>query len=1453
MYNQAAIKKDLAGTGSVGTGQFPVMAGSAADGRPGDISGARFRVGIDIGSTTIKLVILNEFNNIVYRQYRRHFSDIVSTLKSMADSAYSLTLKKLMSVMFTGSGGIDIAKKLDISFIQEVVACTQAVKKIIPDTDTVIELGGEDAKITYFGATVEQRMNGVCAGGTGAFIDQMAVLLDTDAAGLNELAARHKNIYPIASRCGVFAKTDVQSLMNEGVSREDIAASVFQSVVNQTIGSLAQGRPIRGKVAFLGGPLYFLPELRRRFIETLKLKEDQVISPDISPYFVAVGAALASKEKPQSSECLYERFPRIYNLRLASDGSDKIRPLFENAGEAEKFRAYHAKDAVPRGELRGFSGKVYLGIDAGSTTTKLALIDGEGRLLYSYYSGNKGKPLETAVDALKKMYGALPREAVIANAAVTGYGERLIQAALHVDMGEVETVAHLKAANCFLPGVTFVLDIGGQDMKSFFVRDGVIDSIMLNEACSSGCGSFIETFAESLGMEVGDFAGLALTAANPVDLGTRCTVFMNSRVKQAQKEGASIGDISAGLAISVIKNALFKVIRLKDTAQLGDKIVVQGGTFYNDAILRATEMILGRSVVRPDIAGIMGAYGAALLARDRSGSKERSSLLPLSGLVSFSSGTSTRRCGGCGNRCLITERKFPDGGIFFSGNRCERGAGRVNAASDIPNLYEFKYKRLFGYIPLGEDAPRGTVGIPRALNIYEDYPFWFTFFTSLGYRVVISGKSSSNIYEAGLDTIPSETVCYPAKLAHGHIADLISRGIKKIFYPCVLYNSTGKNGRKYYNCPVVASYPENIAANMDKLAEENIVFWHSFLPLDDSGRLVKRLRREMVSENIPAREIAAAVKKAYAEQAAYRADVLKEGEKALKYIEEKHIHGVVLIGRPYHIDPEINHGLPELIRSFGLAVLSEDSVPADRESAGQLRVIDQWTYHSRLYSAASFAARSVHPRLEVIQLNSFGCGLDSLTMDQVREILSASGKIHTVIKLDEISNLGAARIRLRSLLAAVDEREEEEKILLPLPAEKAAGKAVFARGMKKTHTILFPQMSPYHFQFFEICLRKAGYNAVIPDVERKTAVDLGLKYVHNDACYPAILVVGQMLGALKSGKYDPERTAVMLAQTGGGCRASNYISFMRKALKDIGMPEVPVVSLVGEKSPGFSMTPLMTDDFIKGLLYGDLLMRVVHRVRPYEAVRGAADRLYEKWVAVCEDSLMNGSRSDFNRNISGIIGDFDSLPVSGGKEKPKVGIVGEIMLQYHPVANNGLVRLLESENTEVVVPDLMNFLSYCAYDNISKYEMLSGSFYDKIKSEFAVKALELYGGYMRKVLSSSRRFSAPRSIRKLADMAGGQLSLCNITGEGWLLTAEMLSFLRDGVDNIVCAQPFGCLPNHIVAKGMFKKIRRQYPGANIVSLDYDSAVSEVNQLNRIKLMLSSAREKAEKTPAVSLS
>lgn len=1402
-----------------------------------------YLVGLDIGSTTVKIAVIDNIGNIVNKQYERHYSDIKNTVTEIIKKSSVCLNDSMIKISVTGSGAIDVSKYLDIPFVQEVAACTKAIEKYIPGTDVAIELGGEDAKITYLTGNLEQRMNGTCAGGTGAFIDQMAILMRTDASGLNSLSKNHKTIYPIASRCGVFAKSDVQPLLNEGARRDDIAASIFQAVVNQTISGLAQGRPISGNVAFLGGPLFFLSELRERFKETLNLSDENSICPDDANYYVAMGAALLSEN---NKDVYFNDFYKNITQKMKNSNiqyrKKDLDPLFKTKEEYSEFLNRHQQHKAKRKNVKDYSGIAFLGIDAGSTTTKLVLITDAGEILYSYYSSNEGNPLNSALKAVADMYSHIYDKIKIAYTAVTGYGEHLIKAALNADIGEIETVAHYKAADFFLNGVDFIIDIGGQDMKSMHIKDGVIDSIMLNEACSSGCGSFIETFAKSLGMTVTDFAEAAIFAENPVDLGTRCTVFMNSKVKQAQREGATLSDISAGISFSVIKNALFKVIRLKSLDTMGDRIVVQGGTFYNNAVLRAFELITGKEVVRPDIAGIMGAFGCSIIAMEKYNSTCISTFIKKENLDNFSFDTHMERCGLCTNNCLLTINEFSDGRHFVSGNRCERGAEKyvnVEKKEAIPNLYKYKYKRIFDYTPLTmSEADRGIIGIPRVLNMYEDYPFWFTFFTSLKYRVILSGVSSKKIYELGMGTIPSESVCYPGKITHGHIIDLINKKVKKIFYPCISYNiQEDKNAGNHYNCPVVASYPESIEANINL---NGVKFYKPFLNLNDKYKLIDKLNIALADEDISYNDISSAAEKAYKELDRYKSDVKNEGLKAIDFIKKTGKKGIVLAGRPYHVDPEINHGIPEMLEGYGLVVLSEDSLEHKYPIQRPLRVIDQWVYHTRLYAAATYVANTDY--LELIQLNSFGCGLDAVTTDQVSEILEANNKIYTLIKIDEITNLGAIRIRIRSLIASMEERQKHK--IAKTNVKNKLSRPIFTKQMKKKHTILVPQMSPIHFQFIETAANTCGYNAeVLPAVDKK-AVDVGLRVVNNDACYPSIIIVGQLINALKSGKYDLNNTTLMISQTGGGCRATNYIGFIRKALKDSGYENIPVISfnMVGlEKQPGFKLTPGFLNRLVMSIVIGDTLMRATYRTRPYEKIKGSVNSLYNKWVSVAHNVIKSGNLLKYKNLISNIVKEFDCIKLNEHIIKPKVGIVGEILVKFHPNANNNVFSLLEDEGAEVVVPDLLDFFSYSAYNGIVKFkELLTGTKKTYAIHKAAVKLIELYKEPSIQAFKNSIRFSTPNKIEELAHKAEKFLSLCNQSGEGWFLTGEMVELLDSGINNILCLQPFACLPNHITGKGMIKKLKGAYPQSNIVPIDYDAGASEVNQINRIKLMLTNA-------------
>ena len=1681
------------------------------------------RVGLDIGSTTVKAVVLDQSDSLgdtLFSDYRRHHANVRVTVAGLLVDIH----KKLVDLgrgdepirlSITGSGGLALADNLHVPFIQEVIAETEAIDKEYPQADVIIELGGEDAKITYLKPTPEQRMNGSCAGGTGAFIDQMSTLLDTDAAGLNEMAKSYENLYPIASRCGVFAKTDLQPLINDGAAKPDLAASIFTAVATQTIAGLASGRPIHGTVIFLGGPLFFMSELRAAFQRALEGKVDEFIVPTDAHLYVAYGSALQADIDSDDQGNYFEAhtcddiLKRLDELKNLPSNTPTMPPLFPTEADREDFNKRHHKEHIHIGTLEGAHGPHFLGIDAGSTTIKATLVNDDREIVWSSYANNEGSPLTAAINIVKKIQSELPEGAWIARSCATGYGEGLITTGLHLDEGVVETMAHYRGAEMVSPGVTAVIDIGGQDMKYLAITDGVIDSIAVNEACSSGCGSFLQTFAMSMGLTIQEFTQKALASTHPVDLGSRCTVFMNSSVKQAQKEGASIEDIAAGLCYSVVRNALYKVIKLRDSGELGDTVVVQGGTFLNDAVLRAFELLTERQVTRPNIAGLMGAFGAALTARmhyqdeadhldvvvKADGSEEQSeaepapksgpkaaafkktepakpevhvvvvdgvahtasSILTGEALDNMSMTTERDVCKLCQNHCKLTITTFSDGSRFVTGNRCERGGDAKKKRSDRPNLYDYKYKRCFAYRRLTDKAAtRGEIGIPRALNMYENYPFWFTLLTTLGFKVMISGRSSHELFETGIESIASENICYPAKLVHGHIKWLLDKGVKTIFYPCVSYEENlVPNTDNHYNCPVVANYPLVVGANMPELRDPDVRYMHPYFNLANHELMVDRIVEEFAWASVSREEAETAVKAAYAEDKVFKHDVQQEGLKALAYMKEHDCRGIVLAGRPYHIDPEINHGIPETICALGMVVLSEDSIcelqpgekldltdflsegeedPRKKNANGfrhvddrkvtvnrmPLRVTNQWAYHSRLYAAAHFVAS--YPGLELVQLNSFGCGLDAITTDQVAEILADKADVYTLLKIDEVSNLGAAKIRLRSLKAAVEEREAnkarmakaalatsdesgsaesdaprnaahaaaqaaarkaqeqaesdlataqaalaeaqaavaaaEAKVkaadrpvdaadagsdaAAPANAPKSTGfrktgskaptpgrqvlldatmaanpkltKAMrdaskraakrdiadvrlaalgdgttndaanaksksaksksghnnatmsryahrekFVKDMKKDYTIVAPQMSPIHFSLVESVIRSGGYKFDILKHASREDVETGLKYVNNDACYPAIMVIGQLIDAILEGKYDPDKVCLAITQTGGMCRATNYFGLIRKALIDAGYPQIPVIAISTqglEDNPGFKVTPALLHRTVKALILGDLLMKCLYRVRPYEVEKGAANRLYEQWNVIVREALEHHGFSKTAAKTPWlkrrylpypvlareIVKSFDALPLKDVPRKVRVGVVGEILVKYQPDANNHVVDVIESQDCEAVVPGIMEFMTTRPYitDWNEKYLGTGGN-----KTLYALMrwSLDRYNAPIKAAIATSHgKFKQDDPMPELVEKAAEVTSIGVQAGEGWLLTAEILELIEQGCPNVICAQPFACLPNHVTGRGMFGKIRRLHPEANIVSIDYDPGASEANQLNRIKLMIAAAKK-----------
>ena len=1413
------------------------------------------RMGIDVGSTTVKVVLLDEQDNYLYKKYIRHYANILDTVHTLLQEAQVGYEEAKVHVAITGSGGMAMADKVRIPFVQEVIAETKAIKALYPQTDVIIELGGEDAKVTYLGRTAEHRMNGSCAGGTGAFIDQMATLLQTDASGLNQLAMNADTIYPIAARCGVFAKTDVQALLNQGASHENIAKSVFQAIVNQTIAGLACGHKIEGNVAFLGGPLTFLSELRQCFCDTLELDEAHRIIPENGELFIALGAALMNDEcRDITVGELTKEIGALIGVPM--EATDRVDPLFRNEAELEEFRARHAKAVTPKGDINDAEGPCYLGIDAGSTTLKVVLINSKNEIIFSHYGPNHGKPLEKSQELIEKIYSLLQKGAYIAHSGVTGYGEAFLKRALGIDIGEVETIAHYRAAQFFCPDVSFILDIGGQDMKCTKVRDGYIEDIVLNEACSSGCGSFIDTFATSLRLPIEQFAKEGLLAPMPIDLGSRCTVFMNSKVKQAQKEGATVPDIAAGLAYSVIKNALYKVLKVKDPKELGDHIVVQGGTFYNEAVLRAFEKLMGVEVIRPDVSGLMGAYGMALLASEAAEElqNQHSTLLDSDGLKSLQVSTSMRNCGLCSNNCMLTINAFSDGRTYVTGNRCDRGAGDMiqEKHKPVPNMVDVKLRRYFDYflkknIPEFEGKLR--IGIPRVLNMYEDFPFWFTFFNQLGCEVVLSDYTTKDQYNKAIDTIPSDTACYPAKAVHGHIRDLSKAQIDLIWYPCIQHGPKEFSRDNNYHCPMVISYPELIRNNMQDVMGKT-PFYAPFLPLADKKSLVPALVKALKDLPFSKSEISSAVDTAWAEQEKCKADYREMTKKTVSRLVAEQVPTIVLAGRPYHLDSGINHGIPELITSLGMAVLTEDGVAPLGKDIKHLRVVDQWSYHSRLYHAAEFVSRT--EGFQIVELNSFGCGLDSIVADQVKDILSAKHKIHTLLKIDEGTNLGAVTIRLRSLQSVMERSMRKhhnpeapiETVIDDTPAYDYE-RVVFTEEMRKTYKILVPQMSPLHFQLLEPVLKSEGYDFDMLPAPTREDVEIGLKYINNDACYPAIIVVGQLMSALLSGKYDVNKTAVIISQTGGGCRATNYIGYLRKALIDAGMKQVPILSLNAsdmERQPGFKLTKSFLHRMIQAVVYGDALMQCVLATRPYEINPGSADALCDYWVKKLRERITKANIFQYSKYIKNIIEDFDNLPVDKSKPKPRVGVVGEIYVKFHPSANNHINELIEKEGGEVVTSGLLDFFLYCAMDSTYRAKHLDGTWLSGFFGSLAREALELYRLPYAKAVAASKHFDPLQRMTKVAKEAAHYIDLGNQCGEGWFLTGDMIDLIEKGAKQVVCLQPFGCLPNHVSGKGMVKTLSEAYPDVRIAAIDYDPGSSAVNQANRLKLLLATMFE-----------
>ena len=1420
--------------------------------------GNAYPAGIDIGSTTVKLVICDPPGNVVFSRYRRHHALTVDTVRSLLAEARQTLGDCLVDPAFTGSAGMGVAEHYGFPFIQEVVASAKLIRRRWPDVRTLIEIGGEDSKIAFFDDQFQPdiRMNGNCAGGTGAFIEQMAILLDVPLDAFDGLAGNSRTLYPIASRCGVFAKTDIQALLSNRVSREDIAASVFHAMALQVISTLARGSDVRKRVLFAGGPLTFFPRLREAFVRLLHLDPEKDLAACGHPERIAAEGA-ACHHGDAGCRLSLGKWLKILESDAPhglKEAQNRLAPLFRGREEFNAWEDRHRQHRVGKIDI-GLLDRTHciLGIDSGSTTTKILLMDDEKRVAFTWYALNGGDALgavRKGIDALRetcRKRGVTPR---IVRTAVTGYGEDLIRAAFAVDDGVVETMAHYRAARFFAPDVSFVLDIGGQDMKAITVRDGCVSDIQINEACSSGCGSFIETFAGSLNLGMIEFSRIACEAEEPFDLGTRCTVFMNSRVRQALREGATVGEISAGLAYSVIRNSLYKVLKLKDPAALGGRIVVQGGTFRNPAVLRAFELLVGREVIRPDISEMMGAYGAALTAlqNHRAEPASLTTFVGLDGTEAARDATKKKyACTGCENHCAVTRINFRGGRDYFTGNRCERRFGNgARSRRTGENLFTSRIKLLFDR-PLHPDRqPILTFGVPRVLNMYENFPFWCSLLTHCGFRVVLSSPSGMGLFEKGIGTVMSDNICFPGKLAHGHILDLIEKGVDRIFYPMVIFERMeGTNGQNSFNCPVVTGYPDVVRSAIDPAGRYGVPIDSPAVSFKDTALLKKQVYLYLKSFGIGKKRVDIAVEKGIEAQRAVLRELQERAVELMEKAREENRFAVVVSGRPYHADPLINHGLPELLAGFGVDVIPEIAVPLAADlSLKQSLTLTQWAYTNRILSVAKAVAHT--PHLEMLQITSFGCGLDAICADEVREILQNEGKMYSLIKMDEITNLGAVRIRLRSMLDAIRERAGAGK-----PKHRPDRSNDSSPDKPGERTILIPWFSPLYSPAIPPVFASFGCRVELLTPQDRSSVDVGLRYVNNDMCYPAVIVIGDIIKALRTGKYDPRKTTVLLSQTFGQCRASNYLPLAQKALAAAGFGEVPVVSLSAEEPPPPSIFPIDRRTLVRrlalGLIFSDALARIVLATTPYELRAGSTMALQQGYISEIGRLAGEGDFGALLDLLRKAVRDFNALPVGGGPV-PIVGVLGEIFVKYNAFSNNNIVEWLVSQGIEVVVPPLLSFFEQrFVNEEFDQRAYLKRSFRDLLVNRLLERYVRFYLTRVERVMKDFRYYRRHYDLKKLAEETTRTTSLANQAGEGWLLPAEMIAMVKQGIGNIICLQPFGCLANHVIGKGVEKKLKSLYDRLNLLFLDMDPGMSEVNILNRLHFIVTSAREGATPT------
>jgi len=1402
-------------------------------------------IGIDLGSSTAKLVVLDNQFNLLYKEYKRHNGKIKQVIIDMIEKIAETYKNSKIKIAMTGSAGMGLAERSGLSFIQEVIAITKAIKALYPEVQTLIELGGEDAKVVLFeqGKTPEMRMNGSCAGGTGSFIDQMATLLNVSFEELNEMSKNSKKKLFIASRCGVFAKTDVQAHLNKGEHKEDIARAVFNAVANQAVSVLLGGVEVKPKVLFAGGPLTFLSELRRAFYEVLVMDKENFILPDNAEVLVAIGAGIYANSLKETL-AVDELLQKLRSEKNTKRTIRSLGPLFNNEQEYNEFKNRHNKLSILKAsddEIKD-SKEFYLGIDAGSTTTKLILINENNKIIDSYYSSNEGNPLKVAINALKLFQGHL-KSGKLKAAYATGYGEEFMNIALNLDGGIVETIAHFTAGSEFNDNLTYILDIGGQDIKAIKIENNVIAEIKLNEACSSGTERFIETFAKSLGLSLEEFVNKALFAPNPVDLGTRCSVFMNSKVKEALKDGVSVEDISAGLAYSIIKNALYKVIEIKNIEVLGENIFVQGGTFKNDAVLRAFELLTGKNVYRLNISEYMGALGAALYAKkfyaENKGYKTK---FDINRIDDISYTKKTLQCQGCGNKCSVTMFRFDNNNIFYTGNRCEKFFSNRSRANRITENFflekedmTFEFKGLDIKFPkINRNLPK--IGLIRALSMYEHYPFFYSFFRKLGFNVVLSERTTQETYLKGIRSISVDTVCLPAKVAHGHVIDLVDKNVDRIFYPIIIYERyEGDDPVNSYNCPIVTGYGE--------------VLKHSIktdIPIDTipmSFRYQKGIRENLYNYvkkyGFTREDIARAIgfgfnveKKVYENQVRRAKELISKAKAEGKPL-------IVVLGRPYHLDPFINQGILDMIYDQGAYGITENALPGlYDETLNGVLPLTQWSYHNRLYLAAKWVNNFDYDKVAILQLTSFGCGPDAVVVDEVKAIAESRGRIAVSIKIDEMSNLGASKIRIRSLLEALKQNNS-------FKVKRRIYTKTFINKEDKKKTLLVPYFAKVYSELMVPVFEHLGYKLEILNDQSKEAVEEGLKYVHNDMCYPAVIVIGDVIKALKDKRFDPDNVVVGLSQTGGQCRASNYVPLMKKALVDAGFYNTPVVSLSTDgTTEGLSLNPIKLLKY-SGIIFSiaDALWKMRLSTRPYEVNKGDTLNLLDKLLKELVNELMQKkpTRHILKKFMRKAIKRFNSIPVQKSKEK-KIGIVGEIYLKSNCFSNEFIIDFLEKRGYEVSIPTFIKFLEFDyfseSYNNKNKIQRDLPAL---LKQSVVRYVLNHYRNNVEDELKHYKHYRPEKNLEHAISSNINPLPLYLQFGEGWLLSMEIVEMIEQGIKDIIVLQPFGCISNNIVAKGIYRLLRDKFD-LNLLSLDFDGSTSQVNVLNRLELFLKTKDE-----------